>query len=125
VVLEFDVQGADVVTLLHQDMEAAMNAPPTLPRRPKPALTMTSREFNQHTGRAKRAADKGPVVITDRGEPAYVLIKSEDYERLTGKEKFVSAIESLAQPGGPEYDFDIDLPKRRVEPVGADFGDDD
>lgn len=34
------------------------------------ATTMTSREFNQDTSRAKRAAESGPVFITDRGPPA-------------------------------------------------------
>jgi hypothetical protein len=27
--------------------------------------TLSSREFNQHTGRAKNAAQNGPVFITD------------------------------------------------------------
>ena len=53
-----------------------MNAPPKLPR----AVTMTSREFNQHTSRAKAAADHGPVIITDRGKPAYVLTTYATYE---------------------------------------------
>lgn len=46
---------------------------------------LSSREFNQDVGRAKRAADKGPVVITDRGEPAYVLLSHESYLKLLGK----------------------------------------
>jgi hypothetical protein len=29
--------------------------------------TMSSREFNRYISRAKRAANRGPVVITDRG----------------------------------------------------------
>ena len=36
--------------------------------------TLTSREFNQDHGRAKKAAQKGPVFITDRGTPAFVLL---------------------------------------------------
>ena len=32
-----------------------------------PTTVLSSREFNQDTGRAKRAADSGPVFITDRG----------------------------------------------------------
>ena len=36
--------------------------------------TISSRELNQDIGRAKREAKKGPVIITDRGRPAYVLI---------------------------------------------------
>lgn len=40
---------------------------------------MSSREFNQDAGGAKKAADKGPVIITDRGRPAHVLLSFEDY----------------------------------------------
>ncbi len=38
--------------------------------------TMTSREFNQDTSRAKKAAARGPVFITDRGWPADDAISS-------------------------------------------------
>jgi hypothetical protein len=31
--------------------------------------TLSSREFNQVTGRAKKATRKGPVFITDRADP--------------------------------------------------------
>ena len=33
------------------------------------ATRMSSREFNQDTSGAKRAAEHGPVYITDRGRP--------------------------------------------------------
>ena len=46
--------------------------------------TMSSREFNQDTARAKRAAGEGPVFITDRGQPAHVLLSITEYRRLTG-----------------------------------------
>ena len=65
--------------------------------------TLTGREFNQDTGRAKRAARAGPVFITDRGRPAHVLLSIEAYERLAGAPR--SAREALAQAGGPEHDF--------------------
>lgn len=35
--------------------------------------TLSSREFNQDTSRAKKAALIGPVFITDRGKPAHVI----------------------------------------------------
>jgi prevent-host-death family protein len=41
--------------------------------------TLTSREFNQDTSGAKKAASRGPVFITDRGRPAHVLLTIEDY----------------------------------------------
>ena len=37
-------------------------------------FTMTAREFNQSVARAQRVADDQPVMITKRGEPAYVLL---------------------------------------------------
>ena len=37
-------------------------------------MTITAREFNRDVSAAKRAADNGPVTITDRGTPAYVLL---------------------------------------------------
>ncbi|MDO5534810.1 MAG: type II toxin-antitoxin system Phd/YefM family antitoxin [Propionibacteriaceae bacterium] len=43
---------------------------------------VTSREFNQDVSAAKRAAAQGPVVVTDRGEPAFVLLNIDDYRRL-------------------------------------------
>lgn len=45
--------------------------------------SVTSREFNQDVSAAKRAAAHGPVVVTDRGEPAFVLLSIDDYRRLT------------------------------------------
>ena len=58
--------------------------------------TVTSREFNQDTSRAKKAARRGPVFITDRGRPAHVLLTIEDYQRLTGGN--MSLADALAQP---------------------------
>ena len=40
-------------------------------------VTLSSREFNQDVSRAKRAANEGPVIITDRGTPAYVLMRHD------------------------------------------------
>lgn len=47
--------------------------------------TLSSREFNQDASRAKKAALVGPVFITDRGKPAHVLLRIEEYLRLTGQ----------------------------------------
>lgn len=58
---------------------------------------LTSREFNQDTGRAKRAAERGPVLITDRGRPTHVLLAVDDYRRLSGI--FRKITDLLALPG--------------------------
>ena len=68
--------------------------------------TLSSRKFNQDTGRAKRAAKDGPVFITDRGRPAHVLLTIEDYQRLAGGN--MSLAEALAQDGA---NFDFDPPR--------------
>jgi prevent-host-death family protein len=65
---------------------------------------ITSRDFNQNTGEAKKAADEGPVYITDRGQPAYVLLRVEDYEKLAGKP--MSLAEALEQKNAPDFEFD-------------------
>ena len=65
--------------------------------------TLTSREFNQDTGRAKRAARRGPVFITDRGRAAHVLLTIDDYRRLAGGE--MSLAKALAQSDDADFEF--------------------
>lgn len=69
-----------------------------------PITTLSSREFNQDVGRAKKAAIKGPVVITDRGRPAHVLLSIDEYRRITGKQE--SIVDLLAAPNTAGIDFD-------------------
>lgn len=45
--------------------------------------TVSSREFKQNVLRAKKAANSGPVFITNRGNPAHVLLSFEFYQQLT------------------------------------------
>ena len=47
-----------------------------------PTATNTSSAFNRNPGLALEAAMKGPVFITNRGKPIYVLRSIEDYEKL-------------------------------------------
>jgi prevent-host-death family protein len=68
-----------------------------------PITTLSSREFNQDTSRAKKATLTGPVFITDRGRPAHVLLSIEDYRQLTGGEMTLG--EALAQLDAPDFDF--------------------
>ena len=66
--------------------------------------TVSSHEFNQATGRAKKAARKGPVFITHRGRPAHVLLTIKEYQRLAGNS--VSLAEALAQRSNGDFDFE-------------------
>jgi prevent-host-death family protein len=72
--------------------------------RAKTVTTISSRDFNQDTSGAKQAAGKGPVVITDRGRPAHVLLTIEDYQRLTGQD--ASIIDMLGMPGVEDIGFE-------------------
>lgn len=56
--------------------------------------TMSARDFNRDVSAAKRAADHGPVVITDRGRAAYVLLSALDYEQLTDKRSIVDWLQT-------------------------------
>jgi prevent-host-death family protein len=80
--------------------------------------TVTSRQFNQDTSGAKKAARQGPVFITDRGQPAHVLLTIEEYHRLTGGNMSLAA--ALAQPG--ENDFEFDPPRIGGITKPADLG---
>lgn len=65
--------------------------------------TLSSREFNQDASGAKRAAQRGPVFITDRGEPSHVLLSIEDYRKLASKQPNIVA--QLAMPAAGAIEF--------------------
>jgi prevent-host-death family protein len=69
-----------------------------------PITSLSSREFNQDTSRAKKAAAKGPVFITDRGRPAHVLLTIEDYQKLTGAN--ANIVDMLAMPDAADIEFE-------------------
>lgn len=83
--------------------------------------TLSSREFNQDSGKAKKAARRGPVFITDRGRPAHVLLTIEEYRRITGQGP--SIVEMLAFDGDVDDDFDrmLEEAKRGVLARPATF----
>ncbi|MEO0458203.1 MAG: type II toxin-antitoxin system Phd/YefM family antitoxin [Cyanobacteria bacterium P01_A01_bin.114] len=65
--------------------------------------SISSREFNQDVGKAKRAAEQGPVFITDRGTPAHVLLTIHDYYKLTGTGESVADLLSMPDSAGFEF----------------------
>ena len=65
--------------------------------------TVSSREFNQSASEAKKAANRGPVFITDRGKPTHVLINIDTYKKLTGSRQKIADL--LAMPGTLDDDF--------------------
>jgi prevent-host-death family protein len=72
---------------------------------------LTSREFNQDASGAKNAARTGPVIITDRGRPAHVLMTFADYRKLTAQHTSIAdllamqGIEDVALPIPPMKDL--------------------
>ena len=80
--------------------------------------TFSSREFNQHTARAKKAAKEGPVFVTDRGKPTHVLLSIEDYRKLTDREPRLAdcfgRVEGVA-------DIEVEFPRSRELARGAEF----
>ncbi len=82
-----------------------MNAPTKI-------TTMSSREFNQDTAKAKRAAQKGPVFVTTRGTPTHVLMTKEEFDRLnsakaSAEKPFRSLADALAQTEGGDFDYEF------------------
>jgi len=80
--------------------------------------TFTSREFNQDTARAKKAAADGPVIITDRGQPAHVLMTYERFQELTGNHGDI--VHLLGMAGEDDIEFDPANADIRTKPVPLD-----
>ena len=77
--------------------------------------TLSGQRFNQDVAAAKRAARNGPVIITDRGEPAFVL---QTYAAWRAQSKAMpsrSLLELLSDPASADVEFE---PARSRDPVG-------
>ena len=84
-----------------------------------PARSMSSREFNQGTGDAKRAARDGPVYVTDRGRPSHVLLSYDHYRRLVGgRSNLVDML--CGTPGAGDVDFEIPDIEDSARPASLD-----
>lgn len=83
------------------------------------ARTLSSREFNQGTGAAKRAARSNPVYITERGRPSHVLLSYEHYRELTkGQPRLTDLL--CSTPGAGDVDLDFSRPDDPPRPVSFD-----
>ncbi len=79
--------------------------------------TLSSRQFNQDAGKAKKAASAGPVIITDRGRPAHVLLTFDDYQKIAGSRGNIADL--LAMPA--IADVDLALPRSAENARAAEF----
>jgi len=82
-----------------------------------PLTTLTSREFNQNIARAKKAAAKGPVVITERGEPTHVLLSYDRCLALSGGAADIVALLGMVEGS----DIDFEPPSARIAGKSADL----
>jgi PHD/YefM family antitoxin component YafN of YafNO toxin-antitoxin module len=81
--------------------------------------TFSSREFTRDVSSAKRLAIDGPVFITDRGKPAFALIKIDEYYRLTGQGElsFLDAMRALPRTDGIDFEassIDLAIPSAEL-----------
>lgn len=73
--------------------------------------TISLQHFNQNPAEAQQAAENGPVIVTERGLPAFVLLRYEDYRRLSGGQN--GLILDLLRQEGSEADFSFE-----PQPIG-------
>ncbi len=84
-------------------------------------FTLTAREFNRSVARVQRVADDQPVMITQSGAPAYVLLSIGAYERLrragsvADSRSFLDIIPPLPEGADPD-----DLFGQIMDEIAAD-----
>lgn len=76
--------------------------------------TISARSFNQDVSAAKRAADDGPVVITDRGNPAYVLLSIDEYRAIRARRSLTGLLQA-------QDDIDLEPVVSRALPRAAEL----
>lgn len=89
--------------------------------------TINSRTFARDAAAVKRAAQQGPVIITERGKPALAVLNIQDYYRLTGQvggTSLLQAMQTLESTSGmelplPERTGKTSVASRITQPVGA------
>lgn len=79
--------------------------------------TLSSRQFNQDASKAKKAANDGPVFITDRGRPAHVLLTFDEYKKISGGRTKIADL--LAMPD--IADIELDIPQSKDLAQAADL----
>ncbi len=73
--------------------------------------TMNSRTFARDAAAIKRAAQQGPVIITERGKPALAVLNIEEYYRLTGQTGGPSLLQAMQGLPASE-EVELELPER-------------
>lgn len=72
---------------------------------------MTSREFNQYLSKAQKSALIEPVIITNRGKPAFVLMSYQDFQQHKSVST-KSALELLTPTDPIVGEIELEIPTR-------------
>ena len=81
----------------------------------------TARRFNQDTAAAKRAAEDGPVYVTDRGRPSHVLLTFDAYTRLAAADTTQGDLLSVIGSDAHAAAIDVDIERARDLPRDVDL----
>jgi hypothetical protein len=76
----------------------------------------TARRFNQEIAAAKRAAEDGPVYVTDRGRPSHVLLTFDEYSQLVGVDGGSGDLLSVLGSDAEAAAVDLDVRRARDLP---------
>lgn len=66
---------------------------------------LSSRAFNQDVSHAKRLAQDGPVVVTDRGRPTHVLVGIDLFRHLSGQGDGIVEVLAIDEPVTTDPDW--------------------
>ena len=72
--------------------------------------TMNSCTFARDAALVKRAAQQGPVIITEQGKPVLAVLNIEEYYRLmgqTGGPSLLQAMQAIAAPEGVALELPV------------------
>jgi hypothetical protein len=78
-------------------------------------MPISSRQFNQDSSGAKKAANDSPVFITERGKTSHVLMTIEHYEALKGNSPNV--VDLLAMKENTDDDFEPPKSSDLIKPI--------
>lgn len=70
-----------------------------------PITIISCRQFNRHASKARKAANAGPVFITDGGCLTHVLLSYPEYRKITGGRSKIADL--LAMLGSADGEFEI------------------
>ncbi|GAB2453291.1 hypothetical protein GCM10027062_37520 [Nocardioides hungaricus] len=70
--------------------------------------TVTAAEFNQRPSKVKRAAEAGPVVITEHSRPSFVLMTYAEYQRLHNVPQDLAAWLKMENAAPEDEDVEFD-----------------